>query len=193
MRCLAVACSPRKEANTSILAGEALAGAKKAGAVTEILYLTGYSYAPCMACDGCFKNGRCIVKDDAAFIFNKILEADRIILAAPIFSMSICAQAKMLIDRSQQFWAARYILKQPVVADKEIRPARRGIFISAAGTNLPGVFEGAIRIIQYFYKIMEICLAGCFCYPKIDRKGEIKNHPAALAEVFTAGMELAGS
>jgi len=193
MRCLAIACSPRKEANTSILAGEALAGAEKAGAITEMIYLTDYHYAPCLACDGCFKNGRCIVKDDAVFIFDKILEADRIILAAPIFSMSICAQAKMLIDRSQQFWAARYILKQPVIANTEIRLARRGIFISAAGTSLPGVFDGAIRIVQYFYKIMEISLAGCFCYPSIDQKGEIKNHPTALAEVFTAGMELARS
>ncbi|MCL6635329.1 MAG: flavodoxin family protein, partial [Peptococcaceae bacterium] len=178
IKCLAVACSPRRGGNTELLAGRALAGAAAAGAAEEIIYLRDYRYAPCAACDGCFKEGKCVVRDDASLIFEKILEADRVIFAAPIFSMGICAQAKMLIDRSQQFWACRYVLHRPVIQDEQKRAARRGIFLSAAGTGLPGVFDGALRVVRYFFKMLDIRVDGTFCYPRVDRRGDILQHPA---------------
>lgn len=191
VRCLAVACSPRRGGNTDLLARRALEGAAAGDALTEIIYLRDYLYAPCQACDGCFKQGRCVVKDDAALIFDRILAADRLVLAAPIFSMGICAQAKMIIDRSQQFWACHYVLKRPVIENEEKRRGRRGIFISASGTGLPGVFDGAVRVAKYFFKTLEFKMEGTYCYPKVDRKGEILEHPAALAEVGEAGQKLA--
>ena len=192
-KCLAVACSPRQDGNTEILARRALAGAASAGAVTELLLLRDYSYAPCIACDGCFKTGRCVVRDDAGIIFEKILSADGVILAAPIFSMGICAQAKMLIDRSQQFWACRYVLHRPVIEDREKRRKRHGIILSASGTDLPGVFDGAVRVARYFFKMLEITLAGTYCYPAVDRKGDILERPDALAQTCAAGKRLATS
>lgn len=110
--CLALACSPRKNGNTAILARHALDACATAGCKTEYLYLAGFNYKPCQACGGCNTTGRCVIKDDAAVIYEKILTVDRLIIAAPIFSMGICAQAKMLIDRAQQFWATKYLLKQ---------------------------------------------------------------------------------
>jgi len=192
IKCLAVACSPRRGGNTDLLARRALEGASAAGAAGELIYLRDYHYAPCAACDGCFKKGRCVVKDDASLIFEKILEADRVLFAAPIFSMGICAQAKMLIDRSQQFWACKYVLNQPVIEDEKKRLGRRGIFISAAGTNLPGVFDGATRVAKYFFKMLDIQMEGVFCYPKVDHKGDILDHPGAMNEVFEAGKKLTG-
>lgn len=190
IKCLAVACSPRRGGNTELLARRALEGATAAGAEGEIICLRDYRYAPCAACDGCYKEGRCIVKDDASFIFEKVLEADRIILAAPVFSMGICAQAKMLIDRSQQFWACKYVLHRPVIGDEKKRTARRGIFLSAAGTGLPGVFDGTVRVAKYFFKMLDIQLEGSYCYPKVDRKGDILVRPEAMAQVFEAGQKL---
>lgn len=189
-KCLAVACSPRKDGNTEILARRALEGAASTGADTELLFLRDYRYAPCIACDGCFKTGRCVVKDDAGGIFEKILAADGVILAAPIFSMGICAQAKMLIDRSQQFWACRYVLHRLVIEDGEKRRKRHGIILSASGTDLPGVFDGAVRVARYFFKMLDIIPDGVFCYPKVDRKGDILERPDALAQTYEAGRRL---
>lgn len=189
-KCLAVACSPRRGGNTDLLARRALEGVKAADAEGEIIYLRDYRYAPCMACDGCFKKGRCVVKDDASLVFEKILEADRVIFAAPIFSMGICAQAKMLIDRSQQFWACKYVLHRPIVEDEKKRPDRQGIFISAAGTNLPGIFDGSTRVVKYFFKMLDIQMKGFYGYPKVDRKGDILEHPDAMVEVYEAGKKL---
>ncbi len=191
LKCLALACSPRKDGNTALLAGRALAACQTAGCKTEFLYLADYRYAPCRACGGCYATGRCIVKDDAGLIFDKILVADCLILAAPIFSMGICAQAKMFIDRAQQFWAAKYVLGKSVIAEKE-RPARRGILISCAGTTLSGVFDGAIRVVKYFFKMLEINLIATLCYAGVDKKGDILKNPAALEEVYNLGRELSG-
>lgn len=188
--CVALACSPRKDGNTALLAREALRGAATAGSTTRLIYLQDHHYAPCIACDGCFETGRCVIEDDAGPIYQHLLAADRVILAAPIFSMGICAQAKMFIDRAQQFWATRYLLYRPVIADAARRPERRGIFISTAGTRIPDVFAGALQVARYFFKILEVRLVGTYCYPGVDERGAILKHPWALGEVYRAGQEL---
>lgn len=191
LKCLALACSPRKEGNTTLLARRALDACGEEGHETELLHLVDYKYSPCRACDGCFTTGRCVVRDDAAVIFDKILAADRLIMAAPVFAMGICAQAKMLIDRAQQFWAARYILGKPANEGRE--PAPRGMFISCAGTTLDGVFDGTLRTARYFFKMLGIKLEGTLCYDGVDEKGAILKHSRAFAETYSHGKILARS
>lgn len=186
VKCLALACSPRRDGNTTTLARLALEGCDEAGGETELLYLTDYKMEPCLACGACNETGRCIINDDAAFIFDKINTAHRFILAAPIYSMGLNAQTKALVDRAQQFWAAKYLLKQKKVVPPG-QPAARGIFISCAGTRLPGVFDGAIRVVQYFFKMLDLELQASLCYPGVDHQGEILRHPKALAEVKAQG------
>jgi hypothetical protein len=189
LKCLALACSPRKEGNTALLAGRAIEACLAAGCRTEFLYLADYRYLPCCVCEGCYTTGRRVVKDDAGLIFDKILAADRLILAAPVFSMGICAQAKMFIDRAQQFWAAKYILGKDLIVDQE-RLARRGIFISCAGTTLLGIFDGVIQVVRYFFKILEINLTGTLCYTGVDKKGDILKNTATLEEAYRFGQKL---
>lgn len=188
--CLVLACSPRKNGNTAILAKRALDACAAAGCKTDYLYLAGFNYRPCQACGGCNQTGRCVIDDDARVIYEKILAADRLIIAAPIFSMGICAQAKMLIDRAQQFWATKYLLKSNVITGKNRTP-RRGIFISCAGTTLPGVFTGAQRVVQYFFKMLEIELLAQLCFDGVDDKGDILKHQYALDQAAAYGRILA--
>lgn len=155
-----------------------------------MVHLADYSYEPCRACGGCNATGRCVVNDDAEKIFEKILGCDRFVLAAPVFSMGICAQAKAIIDRTQQFWAARYLLGRKVVAS-EGRPVRRGIFVSCAGTGFKDVFNGTIQVARYFFGIMEIELVAALCRPRIDQQGDILSDKPALEEAVHLGKELA--
>lgn len=190
LKCLALACSPRKNGNTAILARQALAAAESAGCGTELLHLADYRYAPCRACNGCFTTGRCVLEDDAALIFEKILAADRLILAAPVFFMGICAQAKMLIDRVQQFWAAKYLLKQEIIPDQKTRPARRGILISCGGTAQPRLFDGTMQVVKIFFKMLAIELSAALCYAGVDEAGAILKKKDALAEVAETARKL---
>lgn len=191
LKCLALACSPRRKGNTTILAKKVLEGFQAAGGTAELLHLTDYRYEPCRACGGCNMTGRCVVKDDAEQIFEKILGCDRFVLAAPVFSMGICAQAKAIIDRTQQFWAAKYLLGRKVVAEQG-RPERRGIYVSCAGTRFKNVFDGAFQVARYFFKMVEIELVATLCRRGIDHEGDIYGDPGALEEAFRLGKELAG-
>ncbi|MCL2338124.1 MAG: flavodoxin family protein [Firmicutes bacterium] len=187
-KCLALACSPRLGGNTALLAERALEACREAGHETELLQLTKFNYAPCRACDACFATGICAVGDDAGVIFEKILAADLFIMAAPVFSMGVCAQAKMLIDRAQRFWAARYVLHIPV---GEPGRTRHGMFVSCAGSDLPGVFDGTLRTVRYFFMMLGIKLDGTLCYQKVDKKGDILQHPQSMDEVYQQARTLA--
>ena len=191
IKCVGIAASPRKRGNTSILLEEALRGAADAGAETETIVINRFRFSGCLACDGCFKEGKCVVNDDMQLIYKKLLDSDRIILAAPIFSMGMCSQAKAMIDRTQRFWATKYILNQDVISAKDRRPPRQGIFISAAGSGHKKVFDGAVQVAKYFFLMLEAQFKGVFCYPEIDRKGTILNHPRVLQEIYQAGFNLA--
>ena len=107
--CLGLATSPRRGGNTSVLLEKALKGAADAGARTEMLNVNNFKFSPCLACDGCFREGMCVVPDDMQIMYQKLLAADRIIFAAPIFSMGMCAQAKAMVDRTQRFWATQLL------------------------------------------------------------------------------------
>jgi multimeric flavodoxin WrbA len=122
-------------------------------------------------------------------IYPKLLEADRIIFASPIFFMGITGWAKALIDRCQALWAKKYILEQPVV-EPERKSQRKGIFISVGGTKGKNLFEGATRTIKTFFDAIDVTYSGDLFYRSIDDKGEIKEHPTALREAYEAGWKL---
>jgi len=189
VKVLGIAGSPRRGGNTDLLLDEALRGAKDGGAEVEKIYARNYKIIPCIECNECFKHGECVVKDEMQEIYPKLLEADHIIFASPIFFMGITGWAKALIDRCQALWAKRYILKQPLV-ETERKSQRKGIFISVGGTKGKSLFAGAIRTIKIFFDAMDVAYSGGLFYRSIDNKGEIKEHPTALQEAYEAGKKL---
>lgn len=189
IKCLGIGCSPHKNGNTDILIQQAIEGAKEGGGKTELIYLRDYNFKPCVGCNSCSKTGECIIKDDMQLIYPKLLAADRIILAAPIFSMGINALAKGMIDRFQRFWSTKYILKKKVLTE-ENQATRKGIYISTAGTDYNNVFVGAEMVVKYAFLMLETKYAGSYLYRKIDEKGKVKDYPEYLEEVFQAGKQL---
>lgn len=65
----------------------------------------GYCTA-CNACNACKDAGICAINDDMADILSKIIEADVLVLASPVYFYSIDAQLKTLIDRTVARWTA---------------------------------------------------------------------------------------
>ncbi len=112
LKVLALAGSPRRDGNTDLLLAKAIEGATNGNTEVIKLILSALCIAPCRHCDGCLPTGRCIVEDDAQKVHQLLREANRIILASPIFFMSVTAQTKAMIDRCQALWARKYVLKQ---------------------------------------------------------------------------------
>jgi len=188
MKVLGILGSPRRGGNTDILLEEALRGADEGGAEVDRIYVTEYSITPCKECHGCDQTGQCVILDDMGKIYPKLLEADLIILASPIFFYGVTAWAKALIDRSQAFWARKYLLKDPSLGKDGKK--RKGLFISVGATKGQRVFEGAILTTKYFFDVLNAEYAGELLFKGIEARDDILKHPEALRQAFEAGKRL---
>jgi multimeric flavodoxin WrbA len=99
MKVLAISASPRKDGNSDVLCDQFLKGAAEMGHETEKINLSGKKIASCTACYSCGKTKTCVQKDDMADILQKLIDADVIVLATPVYFYSMCAQMKTMIDR----------------------------------------------------------------------------------------------
>ena len=100
MKIIGIVGSARKGGNTEALTKIALDEIQKEGIETELITLADKEIKPCDACQSCRQTGECHIKDDLPPILKKMLDADGIILATPVYFGSATPQIKALIDRS---------------------------------------------------------------------------------------------
>jgi len=179
--------SPRRGGNTDILLDEVLRGAQERGAQIERIIISKLKFSPCIECHGCDETGECILHDDMEKVYPKLLEADCIILASPIFFYGVTAWTKAFIDRVQSLWVGRYRLKPP---PREPSRRRKGFFISVGATKGARLFDGAILTVKYFFDALGADLVGQLLFNGVEARGDIRNHPIALQEAFEAGKAL---
>ena len=99
MNILIISGSPRKGGNTELLA-EAFAKGAAAQHHVEIVSVRDVKVNPCLGYNVCFKtNGICAQKDDMALIYEKVNQADMLVIASPVYFYGISAQLKAIIDR----------------------------------------------------------------------------------------------
>lgn len=97
--------SPRKGGNSDLLCDEFMRGAQEAGNEVEKIRVAAKKVAPCSACYYCRDHGgECAHKDDMAEILQKMIDADVLVLASPVYFYSIDAQLKAVIDRTVARW-----------------------------------------------------------------------------------------
>lgn len=97
--------SPRKGGNSDLLCDEFMRGAQAAGHTVEKIRVAAKKVAPCSACYYCRDHGgACVHKDDMAEILQKMIAADVLVLASPVYFYSIDAQLKAVIDRTVARW-----------------------------------------------------------------------------------------
>ena len=105
---IVISTSLRKGSNSDMLADQFAAGAKAAGNEVEKISLIGKDIQFCKGCFGCQKLGRCIIKDDVNDIMAKVLHADIICWATPIYYYEMSGQMKTLIDRMNAMYSQDY-------------------------------------------------------------------------------------
>jgi multimeric flavodoxin WrbA len=181
--------SPHRHGNTETLLDSFLNGAGEAGGITDKVVLKDLSYTPCRGCNACHKTGECIVKDEAINLFDRILKADCVGVASPIYSMGITAELKGLIDRTQYIWARKFILKNLYFPDEHIK-RHKGIFISTAGLSWDNVFDAAFPVITAFFNTIGYEYYDNIIANNMDRYQGIRGHPTALQEAFEKGEKV---
>ncbi|MDO9464951.1 MAG: flavodoxin family protein [bacterium] len=185
MKVLGINGSPRRGGNTDILLDNVLKGAQNKGAEVEKIVLNDLEFSPCQECENMPNDGFCIIEDNMQTIYRKVEEADVIILASPIFFGSLSAQTKMMIDRFQCVWRAKYIFKKQVFGKRKI-----GVFISVEGSKRKDFFDNARSIVKnFFVTINADYKEDLFCFG-IGEKGAILKHPELLKKAFRLGEKL---
>lgn len=97
--------SPRKGGNSDLLCDAFLRGARESGNKVEKIRVAAKKVAPCSACYYCRDHGGiCAHKDDMSEILQKMIDADVLVLASPVYFYSIDAQLKAVIDRTVARW-----------------------------------------------------------------------------------------
>jgi multimeric flavodoxin WrbA len=184
LKVLAFSGSPRRGGNSETLLDWVLEAMRKEHDVDiEKIVLIEANVNPCRGCNLCEKLNKCVQRDGMDIIDEKIIAADLIVLAAPIYCMAINAQAKALIDRTQVFRSRKYVLKLPIVPP-ERKGKRIGLFLSTAGQTWNYVFDAAIPTIKCFFNVIEVRDNDIryLMINGVDEKGAILSHPAARSD-----------
>ena len=180
-RIIGIVGSPRRKGNTEILTKTALAAAAEAGAKTELITLAGKEIKPCDGCRRCReKQTDCHIKDDLPPIFHKILEADGLILATPVYIGAATAQVTALIDRVY-FWAGAYGRPLENKVGSPLVVARR------AGQNF------TFAQLMFFFYIAGMIIPGTTYWPIAfgREKGEVANDEEGMNTARNLGKKMA--
>jgi len=187
MKVVGISTSPRIRSNSDTLLRQALAGAESVKAETLYVRLSDYHIEPCIACNACSATGVCPIPDDYPLLLQEMLNADRLVFATPLFFMSVCAQAKMLIDRGQCLWVHKYLLNKQLFP---LERDRRAMVIAVGGSKSKKQFESVRLTMKSYFDALQMSYALNLFVRKIDAPGEIEKHPSALKEAFRLGREL---
>jgi len=185
---LGISGSPRLDGNSDRLVKEVLAGARTAGARVELVSLRELSLKPCRGCRSCEETGECAQEDDFQKVRDRMVAADRLVLATPVYFMTVSAQLKLLMDRSQSLWVRKYRLKRPLPPASN--PPRLGAAVAVGGSKVKETFTGISLTMRYFFDVFSVARVFELFYQPFDRPGTIRQHPTALADAFALGQVL---
>ncbi len=149
---LVLSASPRKGGNSDLLCDRFLLGAREAGHQAEKIRLRDRKINYCTACDACQGNGgKCTHKDDMSEILEKMIGADVIVMATPVWFYSMNGQMKTLIDRTYARYTELagkelYFIMTAAVGDKSLLERTlegfRGFAACLDGAREKGVVYG---------------------------------------------------
>jgi multimeric flavodoxin WrbA len=179
--------SPRKGGNTDLMLDAFLEGATAASAEVERLYVRDMNISGCISCGHCDQTGVCIQEDDMVKAYPLFEEAQRIVVASPVYFYGVTGQLKLMVDRSQASYMKKELdaKKDPKTGDAE----RKGFLLSAGATRGKRLFECPILTIKYFFDALDVEYAGDLCFREVEEKGAVHRSPSFLKECRQAGME----
>ena len=166
--------SPRRRGNSDRLCDAFSQGAVEAGHQVEKIFLRDKSIHYCLGCGVCNTTHQCVQKDDMQDILNKMVEADVLVFATPVYFYTMNAQMKTLIDRT----TPRYT----DISHKEVY-----FLLAAADTDRSSLQ----RTLESFRGFTEDCLEdtkekGIVYGTGVWQVGEIEHSPA-LEEAYQMG------
>ena len=175
---LVITTSLRAKSNSDILAEKLIAGAKDAGHEVEQISLKGKTIKYCIGCLACQKTQKCIQKDDAIEIAEKMKNADTLVFVTPIYYYEMCGQMKTLLDRMNPLYSSDYKF-------------RKVYLLSVAAEDEKTTPEKAVSGLQGWVDCFEKAeLAGSLFCGGINDAGEANGKKVEQDEAYQFGNSL---
>lgn len=187
IRILAISGSPRRGGNSEQLLDSLIKGAKESGAEPEKLVVCDYTISPCQECGDCHATGKCRIDDEMQGIYPKLLEADHIIVASPVFFKGAPAQLKALIDRCQCLWSKKFVLNKPL---RDVEKKVKGYYLGVGGLDSPKTFDGVILTLKAWFIVLGIDYTEQLIYESVDEKDAIAKAPRAIEDAYQLGKKI---
>ncbi|MBE6470696.1 MAG: flavodoxin family protein [Coriobacteriaceae bacterium] len=141
MRILVLQGSPNVDGSTAALSAEFARGARDAGHAVEVVHIAQLDIAPCTGCVACGYEGPCVQHDDMDGLRQKILAADMLVLATPLYYYGMSAQLKTVIDR---FCSANFS-----ITGKRMRSALLAVAWNADGWTFDALEAHYDTLVRY--------------------------------------------
>lgn len=153
-RVLALSSSPRRRGNSHAVAAAVLEGAVGAGHDTELVHLSDHVQGLLRNCRDCRRSdGSCAIDDGYRDLFlNKVLSADALVIATPIWWYGMSGHLKNFFDRLFCYFAASYPDHQAV--QRALRGKRIAVVLSAEENNLSarlGILQSVQELCRYLH------------------------------------------
>lgn len=171
---LVISTSPRKGGNSDTLADAFAKGATEAGNQVEKISLYDKTIEFCKGCLVCNQTNRCVIHDDADTIAQKMMNADVLVFATPVYYYEMSGQMKTMLDRANPLYTSKY--------------AFRNVYLLAtAAESEESVMDGAIHGLQGWLDCFpKANLAGTVFGGGLGPIGAIKGH-ASLEKAYEMG------
>jgi multimeric flavodoxin WrbA len=167
--------SPRPDGNCGILSGWAEEAAKEAGRTSQVIYPHDLDIHCCIGCYQCYNTGTCVFDDDMENIINAVRGAGLLIVCSPVYTNTVPAGLKLVIDRMQAYHAERTLSGG--------RSGQKGIFFSVAGRKGVDNFTCVTKVITAFFRNLGIEPAGQVLIDSVDAVRDIRTLPGRKEEV----------
>lgn len=170
--------SMRKNGNTDLLAQAFVEGACKNNNV-EVVSVSDYKVHPCIGCNSCFtsEGNKCFQNDDMVEIYEKLKEADMVVIASPVYFYGISAELKAIVDRLHTPMRNKFKIKKLAL-----------LLVGAA--SLPELFDAIEVQYQLILNFFHLEDAGKVYVRGVKDKGDIKGN-VALKEAYELGLSIA--
>lgn len=172
-----ISTSPRKGSNSEALAEEFAKGARQAGHRIEMVSLHDKTINFCTGCLACQKTQRCVIHDDADIIVQKMLTAEVIAFATPVYFYEMSGQMKTMLDRSNPLYPSNYSFRDIYL-------------LASAAEEEESAMDGAVKGLQGWIDCFgKTSLKGVVRGLGVASTGDIEGNPA-LREAHEMGKML---
>lgn len=134
MKIVAILGSPRPKGNSALLAEAFLTAARERGAHTDVYMLNQMNFKGCQGCNRCKTESEvCVVEDDLTPVYEKVRQADILVLASPVYFGDLSGQLKCFFDRT-------YAFANPDFTSR-LAPGKKSVMLLAQGAPDEKWFE----------------------------------------------------